>query len=275
MQRQPNSRANLDRAIQRFAKDYIEANRLRGILANLIVAQMMPEGVVKGGSGLNFRYGKAATRYTEDLDTAWQNDLDGFLKGMRENLSHGWSGFAGEVHILKQASPKGLPFDYVMQPCAVKLSYMGKAWYTVDLEIGHNEIGDADAYDEIEVPEEIARLTEFLSLPPLNRVRVMKLEYQVAQKLHGASGVNSQRAHDLIDLQLIMARAEELDFPRMAEICKRLFIYRRKQPWPAKIVANEGWDTAYETQRLDLPVLSTAEEAVAWANDLIDKIAKA
>lgn len=38
MQRQPNSRANLDRAIQRFAKDYIEANRLRGILANLIVA---------------------------------------------------------------------------------------------------------------------------------------------------------------------------------------------------------------------------------------------
>ena len=33
----------------------------------------------------------------------------------------------------------------------------------------------------------------------------MRLEYQVAQKLHGASAPSSKRAHDLIDLQLIMA----------------------------------------------------------------------
>ena len=40
---------------------------------------------------------------------------------------------------------RGIPFDYVMQPCDVKLKYLGIPWFTVQLEVGHNEIGDADA----------------------------------------------------------------------------------------------------------------------------------
>ena len=51
MKSAPNSRANLDRALQRFAGDFVKANELRGLMANAIVAQMIGEGVVKGGSG--------------------------------------------------------------------------------------------------------------------------------------------------------------------------------------------------------------------------------
>lgn len=44
------------------------------------------------------------------------------------------------------------------------------------------------------------------------------------------------------------------------------------QDWPPTVTANEGWDELYATARHDLPVLETATEAVAWANELIRKI---
>ena len=55
MKNAPNSKSNLDRALQRFAGDFARANDLRGQMANAIVAQMIGDGVVKGGSGLRFR----------------------------------------------------------------------------------------------------------------------------------------------------------------------------------------------------------------------------
>jgi len=51
MKNAPNSKSNLDRALQRFAGDFARANELRGQMANAIVAQMIGDGVVKGGSG--------------------------------------------------------------------------------------------------------------------------------------------------------------------------------------------------------------------------------
>lgn len=58
----PNSRRNLDEAIKRaYGADYLKA---RTAMANAIVGQMLPEGVVKGGSALKLRFGDAATRCT-------------------------------------------------------------------------------------------------------------------------------------------------------------------------------------------------------------------
>lgn len=39
MKNAPNSKSNLDRALQRFAGDYVRANGLRGQMANAIVAK--------------------------------------------------------------------------------------------------------------------------------------------------------------------------------------------------------------------------------------------
>ena len=275
MNRPPNSKSNLERAISRYAgNDAVRANELAVALSNAIVAQMIGAGVVKGGSSLKLRYGDKATRVTKDLDTAWSMDLDSFLKDIRAKLKLGWNGFAGEVVVLKQASPKGIPFEYVMQPCAVHLSYLGMPWRVVDMEIGHNEIGDADAFDLIPVPNEIALLTEYLCFPELGEVRAMKLEYQVAQKLHGATERGSKRAHDLIDLQLIISQ-EDIDMAATAAVCRELFRYRRKQPWPTSVVKNENWEAAYADQKGNLNVLPTVDEAIAWANELIAAIDKA
>jgi hypothetical protein len=103
---------------------------------------------------------------------------------------------------------------------------------------------------------------------------LMKLPFQVAQKLHGATGQRSRRAHDLIDLQLIV-NALEIDLKETRIACERLFRYRKCQPWPPKVTKFDGWDEIYATQKLELPVLPTVDQAIEWANDLITRIATA
>ena len=71
MKNAPNSKANLDRAILRFAGDVARSNDLRSLMANSIVAQMIGDGVVKGGTGLKFRYGEQMSRVTLDLESGW------------------------------------------------------------------------------------------------------------------------------------------------------------------------------------------------------------
>ena len=70
MTKRPNSRVNLDRAIERIFGNYELTTEIRSIMANTIVGQMLPEGVVKGGSSLKLRYGNQCTRVTMDLDMA-------------------------------------------------------------------------------------------------------------------------------------------------------------------------------------------------------------
>ena len=50
MKNAPNSKANLDKAIDRFAGNPLRANEVRNLMANAIVAQLIGNGVVKGGA---------------------------------------------------------------------------------------------------------------------------------------------------------------------------------------------------------------------------------
>lgn len=270
MTKRPTSRRNLDIAIGRLSDDRDEALRLRRILANTIVAQLMPSGVVKGGSAMRIRFGYAATRFSADLDTARAADLDAFVEDLTKNLEEGWNGFTGRIVPKKPAKPRGVPQAYVMRPFDVKLDYNGKPWLTVELEVGHNELGDADEPD-YSMSDEIAGLFASLGLPEPDPVPLMALSHQIAQKLHGASEPGSERAHDLVDLQVAVAQGE-VDWGATRDICVRLFAYRKLQPWPPTVVANERWDEIYDHAREGLSVLPTVDEAVEWANGLIARI---
>ena len=106
----------------------------------------------------------------------------------------------------------------------------------------------------------------------------MKLSYQVAQKLHAVSSEGSDRAHDLIDLQLISLHSQ-LDFADVKAKCQRLFNYRREQPWPPKLVKGLNWSDIYQEARDTLndstSIVETVEEAIEWTNNLIAKINEA
>ena len=75
----PNTCTNLIKAVNRIAGAGRDALRLSRAIANVIVAQMLPDGVVKGGSSLMFRYGGDMTRYTRDMDTARVMGLEAYL----------------------------------------------------------------------------------------------------------------------------------------------------------------------------------------------------
>jgi hypothetical protein len=267
----PNSRKNLDVAINRLAiKHGSNPLNLREIIANTVVGQMLPQGVVKGGSAIKMRLGDEGTRFTTDLDFARLASVDAFAEELQYALSEGWEGFTGRAVKGKQAHPKRIPQQYIMQPYDIKLSYKGKPWCTVQLEVGHNEIGDADDADYC-LAEDVIELFKELGFPEPQPLPLMKLHYQVAQKLHALTEPNSHRAHDLIDLQLIVKNTE-LDCELINNTCKRLFAYRQMQKWPSYISTGQNWQEAYSSQGQGLPILLNLEDAVEWANELIQRI---
>ena len=272
--KRPNSRRNLDMALQRRYGAGANLVQVRMAMANTIVGQMLPDVVIKGGTSLRLRYGRGNSRYTIDCDVARRMELNVFIGGLRTALSTGWNGFTGDLVTKSPAKPKGVPTEYVMQPFDVKLSYLGRSWCTVLLEVGTNEVGLADEPEIHPVATDIAEVFTSLGFPAPNALPLMPIAFQVAQKLHGVSAAGSDRARDLVDLQLIMTN-DHVELPKVRNICERLFKYRKCQTWPPTIVKGDSWDSLYNAQKASLKVLPTCDEAVAWANELIDTINKA
>jgi len=266
----PNSRRNLDIAINKIQETSQNPIQLRTILANTIIGQLIPNGVVKGGSALKLRYGDKSTRFTRDFDAIRATELDEFISELGIKLSEGWQGFTGRIVRKEPAKPKNVPGEYVMQPFEIKLDYKGKSWVTVPLEIGHDEIGDTINPDYY-ISDDIVSVFTQLGFKAPRPIALVPLHYQIAQKLHALSSVNSERAHDLIDLQIIMQN-ENIDLALIKTVSIRLFDYRKLQSWPPVIISGVNWNTLYDAQRYELPVALTAEEAIIWANDLIQKI---
>ena len=267
----PSSRNRLDNAIRKVAgldEAFVAA---RTIMADTVVAQMLPDGAVKGGSALKIRFGDIATRFSDDLDTARMSNIEEYASDLSEALKVGWEGFTGTLVRKEPRAPKNVPAQYVMQPFEVKLSYLGKSWVTIRLEVGHNEIGDAEEPDMV-VPEDAARLFKALEFPEPKPIPLMPIHHQIAQKLHGASEEGSSRAHDLVDLQLIERRGN-VDYAKARETCERLFSYRKKQSWPPVVAGGTNWAGLYADAAEGLDVLQSAEDAVSWVNDFIGRIA--
>lgn len=268
--KRPNSQRNLDMAIRRLGADEKAFLSNRIIIANAIVGQLMAGAVVKGGSSLKMRFGNAATRATTDFDAARSVGEHEFEERFAKSLATGWEGFTGRLVELPKAHPKDVPEPYVMQPYVVKLSYLGRPWCTVDLELGYNELGDAEHADMV-VPADANELLAAMGIPELRPIPLMALRYQIAQKLHGASEPGSQRAHDLVDLQ-IMVENGEIDLHSTRNTCVRLFSYRRMQAWPPVITRNNNWESIYSEAAEGLDVIQNIDDAIDWANDLIRQI---
>ncbi|GGF44594.1 hypothetical protein GCM10010922_20320 [Microbacterium sorbitolivorans] len=154
----------------------------------------------------------------------------------------------------------------------MKLDYKGRPWCTVAFELGHNEIGDAEA-PEYRLAHDLAELFTEVGLEAPGPVPVLRSDHQIAQKLHALSSVGSERAHDLVDLQ-ILAAGESVDLTLTKATCTRLFEYRRQQTWPPRIAAGDRWNTLYEEAADGLEVLATIDGAIIWVNELIARIAR-
>lgn len=122
----PRNRTALEQRLRNIARarDTNEL-RLRRTLANAIVSQMLPPGVVKGGTAMKLRVGEAGSRFTPDFDAARSANVtvDDYIDAFEKLLAAGWHGFTARIVRLEPSDPPDVPADYVMRPFAVRLSY--------------------------------------------------------------------------------------------------------------------------------------------------------
>lgn len=240
--------------------------KLKSLVANLVVCQMLPPSAVKGGTGLKLRLGESLTRLTPDLDTAFRGNMEEFEEQLRENLATGWGDFTAAVVVGTPRAPESVPVAYVMQPFEVKLRYRNKSFTSIDLEVGYDELEATGDPTEKALSQESIDTFVALGLPRPNPVPVLPLHHQISQKLHASTEPGSQRAHDLVDLQLMAALADDV---LVAETVERLFRFRRQHDWPALAVPTTEWVTLYAEAAfgLEAAVLADVEDAVKWLNE--------
>lgn len=268
----PRNIAALNQRLKNLEVDETLAVRRRTTMALVVIGQMLPEGAVKGGSAMALRYG-ASTRFTRDLDAARTKELAIFRTDFEERLREGWGGFTGRLVERKAPKPEGIPAPYVMKPFDVKLDYEGKPWCTVPFELGHNEIGDADDPEFALAPSIRAMFTS-VGLPAPDPVPVMPTDHQIAQKIHAITVSGSDRARDLVDLQLL-ATYELLDLAMIRATCARLFDYRKAHAWPPSIVEGPDWVTLYAEAAEGLDVVPDVAAAIEWLKQFIARVDQA
>ena len=271
----PTNLRSLETRISNVARDRaVPVRRIQRAVANTVIGQMLPGGVVKGGTAVKLRLGERASRFTPDFDVGRDDatTAEGYLEALRERLAAGWGGFTGIAAERDPASPIGVPVAYLMRPYDIALRYRDRHWLTVLFELGAEEI-DTGAAREQRVAPDLVELFATLGLERPAPVALLAASVQVAQKLHACTFLDprtgqNDRAHDLVDLQLLAADTP-LDTAEIGRVAPRLFAFRRAQPWPPTVVAHERWDELYREAARDLDVLPQVADAVAWANDLI------
>jgi hypothetical protein len=124
----PSNLRSLETRISNVAREQGRpVRRVQRAVANTVIGQMLPPGVVKGGTAIKLRVGEHASRFTLDFDAARDADveLDEYLDQLADTLAAGWNGFTGTVEELEPAQPEGIPDEYVMQPFLIRLAYRG------------------------------------------------------------------------------------------------------------------------------------------------------
>jgi hypothetical protein len=244
-----------------------QAPRLLRTMANVVIAQMLPGGAVKGGAAMNLRLGPDRSRFSSDLDVSRPRSFfeDDFIAKLQENLAAGWSGFTGVVIKGRKRVPGEVPEQYVMQPYAVQIIYAGKIISRVPLEISMDEIDST----------EVAIETTDIGLDAPQPCSVLSVEHQIAQKIHACTTLarngTSERAHDLVDLQLLY-EDEESNPIDLGAIGRRLFALRKKGEWPPTVSELPGWPPLYVAAAEGLEVRDLAQ-AIVWVNELISTCA--
>lgn len=276
----PNLRS-LAARIENVARDRDRpVRRIQRAIANVVVGQMLPPGVVKGGTAMKVRVGEGASRFTPDLDASRMRalSLDAYLAELDERLLAGWGHFTGTLTELPAPEPQGVPEDYIMRPFDIHLDYQGRRWLTVRFELGRDEIGSTEEIETV-IAEDILELFALVGLPEPRPLAVLNREHQIAQKLHACTATDprtgrNERAHDLVDLQ-ILDQEEQIDMAAVDAIGRRLFAARRTHDWPPVVRSHRGWDSLYVEAADGLAVLEDVEAAVAWANDFIRRATSA
>jgi hypothetical protein len=277
-----NLRSLRDRLVQAAKREGVVFGRLQQHVAVLVVAQLSsmiadeagdPLLLVKGGSSLELRRGIAGSRTSKDLDAVTRADIETVHDRLADAGEAGWSGFTAVFTPPEEIDVPGL----LVKPrrFTAKLSYQGQPFASVPIEVSTVEAGNTEEFDVLASGAlGLVGLVEEVAVP------CMTLPWQVAQKLHAVTATmtpprTNDRAHDLVDLQLLEALLVDDDLAATRDAGVAVFENRAQQPWPPSITTQPHWAAIYSGALAGLDHLGlaeTVEEAAERVKQFVARI---
>ena len=233
------------------------------------VNQSEPRLVFKGGAAFEFRFGDRA-RSSADIDMICRANLDHAVQTIGDALTAGWSGFEGRLIDLGSFEAPGV--SVAPRRTHAKLSYRGKAFVTIPIEVAAPEGRSLECIDEVTV-----RPLSELGLVGPRSVPVLGSAYQIAQKIHActtvpADGRPNDRARDLADL-ILLDELTEIDLSETRAACVEVFSLRSMHGWPPTLVAWPHWPMIWNAiVRNDQFPVADLDDAVTQVRSLIEQI---
>jgi hypothetical protein len=267
-----NLRSLRDRLVAAAKREGLVFGRLQQHVAVLVVAQLAarltdaaggPLLLVKGGSSLELRRGIGDSRTSKDLDAVARRDVAEVHELLGDAGEPGWEGFTAIFTPPEEIEVPGLqvkPRRFV-----AKLSYHGQPFASVPIEVSTVEAGNAESFDAV-----FSDALALVGVPGAVTVPCMTLPWQIAQKLHACTATpaapkTNDRAHDLVDLQLLEVLLADIDLEQTRLACVAVFEVRAEQSWPTTIRALPHWPAIYDRAREGLDHIDLAETVAAAA----------
>jgi hypothetical protein len=217
---------------------WINTHILSAVLDRVRDENGEPLFALKGGAAMELRLGLTA-RASKDYDAAFRARAEDMLDAVDRALADDWQGFQ-----LQRTEPERIRETQALR-MAIRLSYKGRSWGTVQLEVTPAE---GTAGQEIErVP---ARPLDPVQLDGPDRIACVSVRYQIAQKLHACTevyteGRENDRFRDLIDLQLLRDLLDDGAMPSLREACVEIFELRGKHAWPPSVTVWPSWPAGF------------------------------
>ncbi|WP_261899808.1 nucleotidyl transferase AbiEii/AbiGii toxin family protein [Mycobacterium marinum] len=277
-----NLRSLRDRLTQAAQRQGVVFGRLQRHVAMIVVAQFAatltddsgaPLLLVKGGSSLELRRGIPDSRTSKDFDTVARHDIETVHEQLADAGDAGWEGFTAIFTAPEEIDVPGMPLR--PRRFTAKLSYRGQPFASVPIEVSTVEAGNADQFDTI-----TSDALGLVGVPAAVAVPCMTIPWQIAQKLHAVTAALetprvNDRAHDLVDLQLLEGLLPDADLLPTRSACIAVFEARAQHPWPPRVAALPHWPPIYSgaLEGLDhLELAATVEQAVRTVQRFVERI---
>lgn len=277
-----NLRSLRDRLVQTAEREGVLFGRLQRHVAMIVVAQFAatltdehgaPLLLVKGGSSLELRRGIPDSRTSKDFDTVARRDIESVHEQLADAGEIGWHGFTAIFTPPEEIDVPVLPIK--PRRFMTKLSYRGQPFASVPIEVSTVEAGNADQFDTL-----TSEALDLVGVAADVTVACMTLPWQVAQKLHAVTAVLqapkvNDRAHDLVDLQLLEVLLTDDDLVSTRRACIAVFETRAQHVWPPTIAALPHWPAIYSRamEGLDhLEISKTVDVAAERVQRFVERI---
>ncbi|MDR0950270.1 MAG: nucleotidyl transferase AbiEii/AbiGii toxin family protein [Candidatus Ancillula sp.] len=291
-EKEPQSVAIIDRWVNDASRELgMDTSRVSWMLASTIVISALNRATNNDGSKLFLLKGGVllqkvfsdTDRTTSDVDSLFRGTYEDFLKQVDEIFKEP----IGTV-TLERSDIEVIKAPKLIKPVRfyVRLKIKGKPWRKVKVEISFPEGKIAEHVNEIP-----ANSTKFFGLKTASELATISMDYQVAQKIHGASTPHNPPAHindrvrDIVDLMLIKKTfyPASSDLSGVRNACVDIFAARKDEAeklgmdsldWPPVIKSNDVWARLFPRYAESVGLTKSLDECIGELNEWIGEIDK-